>query len=224
MDAVDFIRTTLAPLAGKRVLDIGCGKGALAAALSADGAQVTGVDPASTALDEARRAAPAATFEVASAEALPFAPRAFDAAILLNALHHVPVATMGAALVEASRVTEQGGCIIVIEPLITGSFNAVLKLIDDETDIRAAAQAAVQSFERDPAIQPLSSITFTRKEFVPDFAGFIVRATSADPSRLEVVARRRAEIEDAFRQHAVLEGAGRYRFDQPLKADAFRVR
>ena len=220
-DSLSFVRRHLAPLAGKRVLDIGCGKGGPAKALSAEGARVTGVDPVESALVEARKAAPAATFECSGAEALPFADETFDAAIFLNALHHVPVPHMRRALAEARRVTKGRGFVIVVEPLAQGSFNDVLKLIDDETLIRAQAQDALVDMAETEGFELVESLTFTRRETYDGFDTFVVRATSADPARDAVVAQDRARIEAAFHRFATLEGEC-YRLDQPLKADAFR--
>ncbi len=225
MNSIAFIRTTLAPLLGKHVLDIGCGKGALAAALSTDGARVTGVDPSPEALTKAREAAPQASFETASAEGLPFADGTFDAAIFSNSLHHVPVPAIGEALAEARRVVKPGGHIVVVEPLVTGTFDTVLKLINDETDIRAAAQGALRDLDRDAGFQRLSSITFTSRETYSDFEAFVARATSADPEhRLPIVAQNRAAIEAAFLRHATPNERGVPFLDHNLKADAFLVR
>lgn len=220
-DSLSFVRRHVGPLAGKHVLDIGCGKGGAAKALSAEGALVTGVDPARAALVEAQAVAPAATFEYSGAEALPFADERFDAAIFLNSLHHVPPDQMRTALEEARRVTKRGGLVIVVEPLAQGSFNDVLKLIDDETRIRALAQEALVEAAEEVEFEPVESLTFTRRETYDGFETFVVRATSADPARNAVVARDRARIEAAFRRFAVREG-DRYGLDQPLKADALR--
>src|ERR1700709_1500877 len=120
MDALTLIRETFAPLAGKRILDIGCGPGTLAKRLAAEGAAVTGIDPGTAALTKARESVPAAWFEPASAEALPFPDASFDGAVMLNALHHVPRPAV--ALVEAARVLVTGGGPGPAEPPAPGRF------------------------------------------------------------------------------------------------------
>ena len=55
MDALTLIRESLAPLAGKRVVDIGCGPGTLALRLVDAGARVTGIDPGAAALARTKR-------------------------------------------------------------------------------------------------------------------------------------------------------------------------
>ncbi|HEY6489597.1 MAG: methyltransferase domain-containing protein [Terracidiphilus sp.] len=77
----------LAPQAGERILDLGCGDGQLTLRLAATGAQVQGVD-ASPEMVEAARAR-GASAEVAPAESLPYDDQRFDAVFSNAALHWV---------------------------------------------------------------------------------------------------------------------------------------
>jgi 2-polyprenyl-6-hydroxyphenyl methylase/3-demethylubiquinone-9 3-methyltransferase len=98
-----------APLAGKRVLDIGCGGGLLCEAMAKRGADVTGIDLGSTALQVAelhalesgvrvRYLQEAAEFHAAHS------PAAYDVVTCLEMLEHVPdppsVVAAAAALVK----------------------------------------------------------------------------------------------------------------------------
>ena len=98
------LESVVPSLAGVRILDVGCGSGGLARLLAEEGAEVTGIDPNLEALTAARTLAPAARFEEASAEALPFEDAAFDVVLVVNALHHVPLDAMDRALAQAARV------------------------------------------------------------------------------------------------------------------------
>jgi 2-polyprenyl-6-hydroxyphenyl methylase/3-demethylubiquinone-9 3-methyltransferase len=86
----------LAPLAGRRVVDVGCGGGILADAMARKGADVLGIDLASKALRVAQlHALEAATANVAyrevSAEALAAEqPGQFDVVTCMEMLEHVP--------------------------------------------------------------------------------------------------------------------------------------
>jgi 2-polyprenyl-3-methyl-5-hydroxy-6-metoxy-1,4-benzoquinol methylase len=71
LDTLSIIRNCLGPIAGKRILDVGCGGGQLATTLTSEGARVTGVDLDRTAIDAARRLEPRADFNIASASQLP---------------------------------------------------------------------------------------------------------------------------------------------------------
>jgi len=84
-----------APLAGKRVLDVGCGGGLLTEAMAARGAQVTGIDmgeaPLAVARLHARASASAPTYLRASAEQLAQdQPGHYDVVTCMEMLEHVP--------------------------------------------------------------------------------------------------------------------------------------
>jgi ubiquinone biosynthesis O-methyltransferase len=77
----------------KRVLDLGCGGGFMAEAMAARGATVTGIDPATAAIDAARlhsgASGVAIDYLVASGEALPFAAATFDVVVCVDVLEHI---------------------------------------------------------------------------------------------------------------------------------------
>jgi SAM-dependent methyltransferase len=96
---------------GQRVLDVGCGPGALTSELVARvGADnVSAVDPSEPFVEAARARHPGVTVLNASAEDLPFEAGFFDAAIAQLVVHFMrdPVA----GLTEMSRVTRPDGAV-----------------------------------------------------------------------------------------------------------------
>ena len=86
----------LVPLAGKRVLDIGCGGGILADAMARKGAEVLGIDLAGKALKVAQLHAleaqtPCVSYREVSAETLADEqPETFDVVTCMEMLEHVP--------------------------------------------------------------------------------------------------------------------------------------
>lgn len=86
----------IVPLAGKRVVDIGCGGGILADAMARKGAQVLGVDLSTKALRVAQLHAleagtPNVEYREVSAEALAAElPGSFDVVTCMEMLEHVP--------------------------------------------------------------------------------------------------------------------------------------
>lgn len=107
---------------GERVLDVGCGTGSLA--LVAKGfvgpaGTVHGIDASEPMVARAKSKAAkrrlVAQFDVASADALPFADRTFDVALSTVMLHHLPKATRVAAVSEMRRVLKGGGRALLVD-------------------------------------------------------------------------------------------------------------
>ncbi len=100
---------------GKRVLDIGTGKGRLAVATALSGARVIGLDISGEMLADARRAAQDGRlnvyFTLGDAELLPFRDQVFDVVTCVEALMHFPHPDV--ALREMARVTKPGGTVIL---------------------------------------------------------------------------------------------------------------
>lgn len=96
-----------------RVLDVGCGTGALAeAVLSADRkSQVTGIDISPEYVAYAKQAKPSkrARFQVGDAQQLSFSDHAFDAALSLLVINFIPDARK--AVNEMTRVVRRDGIV-----------------------------------------------------------------------------------------------------------------
>lgn len=97
--------------AGQRVLDVGCGPGALTGELVArvGASSVAGVDPSASYAASARERFPDLRVETASAGDLPFDDAEFDAALAQLVVHFLadPVHDLR----EMARVTRPGGII-----------------------------------------------------------------------------------------------------------------
>ena len=96
---------------GERVLDVGCGPGALTAELvSRLGASaVAAVDPSEPFVEAARERHPDVRVEQAPAEDLPFEDNLFDAALAQLVVHFMSDPVAG--LREMARVTRDGGVV-----------------------------------------------------------------------------------------------------------------
>jgi SAM-dependent methyltransferase len=216
MDTGARLAAILTETGARDVLDIGCGEGALARLLLRRGLAVTGIDPAPDAVAAAQETAPEAWFTVAGAEALPFDPGSFDACIFLNSLHHVPVPLMGRALREALRVLRPGGEVIVVEPLAEGPFFEVMRPVEDETEIRRAAMAAIDAICSAGAATCPAPETWSRPTPVADTEAFIDTLARVDPARRAVAEAQRETIDRLFARHAT-EGPEGPELHQPLR-------
>ncbi len=100
-----------AVVAGQRVLDVGCGPGALTTELVArlGAAAVSAVDPSEPFVEAARKRHPGVDVRRASAEQLPFEDDAFDAALAQLVVHFMARPVEG--LRELGRVTRSGGVV-----------------------------------------------------------------------------------------------------------------
>jgi len=96
---------------GQRVLDVGCGPGALTAELvrRLGPAAVSAVDPSEPFVAAARARNPGVDVLRASAEQLPFPDQGFDAALAQLVVHFMSDPIAG--LAEMARVTRQGGVV-----------------------------------------------------------------------------------------------------------------
>jgi ubiquinone/menaquinone biosynthesis C-methylase UbiE len=96
-----------------RVLDVGCGTGNYAAALTrAINCRISGVDPSARMLERARDAAPWESLEQGSAERLPFADTSFSVVMSTDVIHHIN--DRDAFFREAARVLKPGGHVVTV--------------------------------------------------------------------------------------------------------------
>jgi 2-polyprenyl-6-hydroxyphenyl methylase/3-demethylubiquinone-9 3-methyltransferase len=99
-------------LAGKRVVDVGCGGGILAEAMAQRGAEVTGIDlaekPLKVAVLHGRESGSRVDYRLVSAEALAEeAPGGFDIVTCMEMLEHVP--DPASTVAACARLARPGG-------------------------------------------------------------------------------------------------------------------
>src|ERR1700742_1383868 len=132
--------------AGKDVVDVGCGGGGLVRELAAAGARPIGIEISEAQLATARArddGSGDARSLVGRAESLPLDNASVDLVVFMRSLHHVPPEHLKAGLREAHRVLRSDGAVYVAEPLAEGDFFALTSLVEDELEVRRAAQAAL---------------------------------------------------------------------------------
>lgn len=105
---------------GDRVLDVGCGPGALtrvAADAVAPGGSALGIDASPTVIDYAKRATSgtACSFELGVVEALDAPDESFDVVLSCLMVHHLPEDLRPQAMRELFRVSRPGGTLLVAD-------------------------------------------------------------------------------------------------------------
>ncbi|MGH2896976.1 MAG: class I SAM-dependent methyltransferase, partial [Solirubrobacteraceae bacterium] len=156
---------------------------------------------------------------VGRAEELPLPDASVDVAVFMRTLHHVPPA---AALREARRVLRPDGAVYVAEPLAEGDFFALTSLVEDESQVRRAAQAALAGAGR-VGLERAVTVDYDVTICLDGVDGFRARTVSVDPERGPVFDARRDEIAVAFaRLGTPGEPPGQRCFVAPMRADVLR--
>jgi SAM-dependent methyltransferase len=148
----------LVPLAGRSLIDVGCGDGTYTAELARRGTPsvVIGIDPSPRAVEAAGRRHPGLRFEVGDAAWLEATPDRFDVAVARGVLHH---ADDPARLVRA--IGRVAGTLVVIEP---NGWNPVLKVIERASAYHRAhgerswRSSVIDGWLREAGFQPVTRI------------------------------------------------------------------
>lgn len=183
-------------LPGMRLLDVACGSGQVALMAARDGVRSTGVDIAGNLIERAKaRAAGAKTparFEVADAEALPFADATFDVVVSLYGAMFAPRPEMVAE--EMARVCVPGGKIAMANWTASGFVGQMFKVISgyiaptgmpspllwgDEETVRARLETLVSDLKMarrthvfDYPFPPSEVVEFFRRCYGPAHMAF----------------------------------------------------
>lgn len=221
-DELDLMNRLL-PLAGARVIDLGCGNAAMAFRL-VDERRVASV--AALEVDRIQHgknlAAPAReglSFVLAGADDIPFPDASFDIALMFKSLHHVPVDRLDRALGEIARVLVPGGLLYVSEPVFAGPFNEVVRLFHDEAFVRAEALAAIRRAQASGVLADAGEHHFDMPLAFRDFAAFKTRMIDVTHTDHALPPDLLAEVRRRFEAHLTPDGA---RFERPMRVNLLR--
>jgi ubiquinone/menaquinone biosynthesis C-methylase UbiE len=145
----DAYLTEVAFPPGARVLEIGCGTGAVARDLAVRPhvAEVVGIDLSPRLLDRARQLSEgivSLSFEEADGRRLPFSDGVFNVVVMHTLLCHVPGPEN--VLAEAHRVLRAGGWLAVFD----GDYATTSVALGDHDPLQTCAAAAVANLVHDP--------------------------------------------------------------------------
>ena len=135
--------------AGARVVEVGCGTGAVTRALAARPglAEVVGVDPSPVFIAKARELGAGYEhlhFVEGDARALPLADASFDVLVFHTTLCHVPQPEL--ALAESFRVLDAGGRLAVFD----GDYSTTTVATGDFDPLQACVEVAIDALVHDP--------------------------------------------------------------------------
>jgi ubiquinone/menaquinone biosynthesis C-methylase UbiE len=133
---------------GARVLEVGCGTGAVARTLAVRPGvgEVVGLDPSPVFVRRAREIAAGVanlSYVVGGGTALAFDDGAFDAVIFHTVLSHIP--DVSKALAEAARVTAPGGALAAFD----GDYATATVAAGDHDPLQACVDAAMEALVHD---------------------------------------------------------------------------
>lgn len=206
---------------GKRVADVGCGDGAMGRIMAARGAHVAGIDVKQDAIETAQAAEPVSdeTFELGSADDMPFADASRDLVVFVNSLHHMDPEQQRRAIAEARRVLAPGGELFFSEPLPEGSRYELNKPVADERDLRARAQEAIADAAGNGFVEEKRA-EFTIDRCFEDFEAFRAQVAKGAERRRKFEAHE-AELREMFERLGDRRREGWY-FDQPMRINLLR--
>ncbi len=155
-------------LARGRVLDVGCGTGALAAHVAAAGYDVVGVDASPAMLAQAADRGLAGGY-AAFSTALPFGDGSFDLALTVATLHHLETPDrVAATIAEMARVVRRGGWVVLWDHNPLNPYWPLLmqRVPQDSGDERLVPLGEILTDVRAAGLQ---QVVTHRLGLVPDF-------------------------------------------------------
>ena len=213
----------LLPLAGARILELGCGKAEMTrlVAEQADSVLALEVDEIQLAKNRAITDLPKVEFGHGGAEQIPAPDAAFDIVLMFKSLHHVPMEMMDKVFPEIHRVLKPGGLAYISEPVYAGDFNEILRLFHDEGEVRAAAFHAIGQAVQSGQFELLTQKFFLRPMHFDDFGQFEERILKVTHTDHRLSPELYEEVRSRFGRHMAAGGAD---FQMPIRVDLLRKR
>jgi SAM-dependent methyltransferase len=228
---VDAYRTTteiavisdLLDLRGKQILELGCGAAwttrTLATDLAAAHVVATEVDRIQLEKNLKITDLPNVTFRYGGAEAIEDADETYDAVFMFKSLHHVPRDLMAQGLGEIHRVLRPDGLAYFSEPVYWGPFNDLLRMFNDEREVREAAFAALTHAVGSGRFTLEAEVFFEVEDTYTSWEDFETRLLKVTHTVLDVDPARHEQIRQAFLRHLTPAGA---HFLKPHRVDLLR--
>lgn len=237
-----FVAFARLPSSG-RYLDVGCGTGALTAALleAFENAHVVGIDPSQGYVAHCRDRFddPRVAFEDGDAKAIPFESSSFDGSLALLILQEIPDAP--GAVREMCRVTRPGGIVATSQwrfaggmPMLALFWETAIETLDEPATRDAAAEVMEVDYPDGNALRRLwkdaglvdveaeaHDINMTFSGFDDYWKPFLSGVTMSASFAAGLDVERRHTLEEGLRGKLLGDGADRP-FDLPAQTWAVR--
>jgi len=218
MSRIDGLLTSVGPVAGKRVIDIGCGEGQVAQAFAQQGAIVTGYDPFIPPTEWIKAGDGEFRLANGTADAIPEPDASADLVLFVFSLHHVPQYQLAGAMAEARRLLKPDGKLCIAEPIAEGPCQYVMEVYHDETEVRRVAAEAMAEFAA-PIFGSEKVVHYRERRVFSDFGKFAelaVAGTRYNPYTEEDVLS--PQVHRRFDEMFAICGGN---FDQPIRLNIF---
>jgi ubiquinone/menaquinone biosynthesis C-methylase UbiE len=215
--------SSLLPLAGTRILELGCGAAEKTRQIAerSEVAEIVASEVDQRQHEKNLRIGdlPKVTFKSFGAEAIDEPDASFDIVIMFKSLHHVPISLLDSALAEICRVLTPGGLAYISEPVFAGEFNEIIRLFHDESVVRQEAFAAVERVVTDNVLELVEERFFRNVIKLQSFSQFeqgILNVTHTDH---DVSPELLTRVRTKFESHRGEDG---YVFEIPNRVDLLR--
>jgi ubiquinone/menaquinone biosynthesis C-methylase UbiE len=218
MSRIDGLLASIGPVAGFKVVDIGCGEGQAARAFAERGATVIGYDPFIPPTDWIPAGDGKFRLANGTADAIPEPDASADLVLFVFSLHHVPEHQLAGAMKEAKRLLKPDGKLCVAEPIAEGPNQYVMEIYHDETEVRRVADQAMAAFAA-PIFGSEKVIHYRERRVYADFDKFAEHAiagTRFNDYKVEDILS--PQVRRRFDEMYAICGGN---FDQPIRLNIF---
>ena len=222
LNEVQLMLDTL-PFDGATVLELGCGKAEKTRTLAETGRVKEIIALEVDMIQHARNVQitdlPQVSFRQGGAEAIPLADASVDIVLMFKSLHHVPVASMAAAMADIARVLKPGGLAWISEPVYAGELNEIFKLFHDEKIVREAAFAALCQAVDAGLLTSQQQLFFNTRSYFETFEQFDQRMIQVTHTNHQLDPDLYRQVKEKFSAYLTPQGAT---FHNPQRVDLLR--
>jgi ubiquinone/menaquinone biosynthesis C-methylase UbiE len=213
------------PLAGARILELGCGTAAHTIAIASHEPSVSitayEIDAIQHHKNKMLTAPPNILFKFGRAQAIAEPDSTFEIVMMFKSLHHVPLEQLDQVFEEIARVLKPGGLVYLSEPIFAGPFNELLRLFHDEEHVRRAAFEATCRAVSSGKFSSVEEIFFTSPVRFEDFADFEHKVINVTHSNHQLDVDLYNLVKKKFEQSQSPDGV---QFSTPMRVNVLKKR